>query len=73
MQANNKKDTHTPEWLRSFEGCEHYTDQEAMEILQSLDVLAAIFLQPSNENTININKRTIVFLGEKDTNQKLAA
>ena len=25
--------TDTPEWLRSFKGCEHYSDEEAKEVL----------------------------------------
>lgn len=50
MSINNtrekdKPEINAPEWLRSFKGCEHYTDQEAAEILLSLDILAAIFLK----------------------------
>ena len=34
----------TPESLRGFEGCEHYSEQQASEIIRSLESLADIFL-----------------------------
>ncbi len=36
---------YSPDWLRSFKGCEHYNDQEATEILQSLKILANILVK----------------------------
>lgn len=33
------------QWLRDFKGCEHYTDDEAEDIANSLDLLAAILLE----------------------------
>lgn len=33
------------EWLRTFKGCEHYSDEEAEEIVDSLDRLATIMLE----------------------------
>lgn len=35
---------HTPNWLRSFDGCSHLSETEAQEILNSLDKLAGILL-----------------------------
>ncbi|PQJ09755.1 hypothetical protein CJD36_017665 [Flavipsychrobacter stenotrophus] len=38
-------DNSAGQWLRGFKGCEHYTDEEAGEIADSLDLLAAILLE----------------------------
>lgn len=35
---------HNPDWLRKFKGYEHYTDEQAMDELRSLDLLADILL-----------------------------
>jgi DNA recombination-dependent growth factor C len=49
------------EWLRSFKGCEHYSDEEATRIAESLDILASILLENaaqklrSNNITVNID------------------
>ena len=34
-----------PDWLRSFKGCEHYSDAEAFAISESLNNLAKILLE----------------------------
>jgi hypothetical protein len=34
-----------PNWLRSFEGCEHYSEKEALAISESLFTLAKILLE----------------------------
>ena len=33
------------QWLREFEGCKHYSDDEAKEIVSSLNILATILLE----------------------------
>jgi len=46
-----------PDWLRSFKGCEHYTDEEALEISKNLCVFAKILLAcPQNDPNINDNQ-----------------
>lgn len=50
---------HTPEWLRSFDGCGHYTDAEATEILACLDILAQTLLL-AGEQTNNSNTSTTI-------------
>lgn len=37
--------TSNPDWLRSFKGCEHYSDAEALAISESLYILAKILLE----------------------------
>lgn len=37
--------TSNPDWLRSFKGCEHYSDAEALAISESLNNLAKILLE----------------------------
>lgn len=34
-----------PDWIRSFKGCEHYTEKEALAISESLLTLAKIILE----------------------------
>lgn len=46
-----------PDWLRSFKGCEHYSDEEALEISKNLCVFAKILLAcPQNDNNSNDNQ-----------------
>jgi hypothetical protein len=56
----NKKGC-TLEWLRTFEGCEHFTDQQATDILEALGQLAEMLFafrtpsqlpKPTAPNTI---------------------
>lgn len=37
--------TSNPDWLRSFKGCEHYSETEALAITESLYILAKILLE----------------------------
>ncbi|MBN9482201.1 MAG: hypothetical protein BGO70_16625 [Bacteroidetes bacterium 43-93] len=73
---NNYEDTsvsqseaHTPEWLRSFKGCEHYSDDEALEILGSLDIMAHILLFAGEHTS---DQKTIVIPFENPINKKAA-
>jgi hypothetical protein len=51
------------EWLRSFKGCEHYCDDEALEVIKSIDALAIILLENAaqklrvNNITVNIDNQ----------------
>jgi hypothetical protein len=36
---------HTPDWLRTFPGCDHYSDEEAIEIVNTLHSLAGMFYE----------------------------
>ncbi|MDI9320402.1 MAG: hypothetical protein QM530_08025 [Phycisphaerales bacterium] len=62
-----------PDWLRSFKGCENYSDEEALEISKNLCILAKILLAcPQNDPNSNDNQAseyTIIILN----NQKKAA
>jgi hypothetical protein len=63
----------TPEWLRSFKGCEHYSDAEAMAVLESLNNLAAILLRNASQKSHIIDNQLVVSLHQQETPQKLAA
>ena len=63
----------TPEWLRSFRGCEHYSDSEAMAVLESLNNLAAILLRNASQKSHFIDNQLVVSLRKEETPQKLAA
>jgi hypothetical protein len=63
--------SHAVQWLRSFKGCEHYSDDEAREIVESLDILASILLenaaQKLRSNSISIN------IDNQEQTERLAA
>jgi hypothetical protein len=44
-KINPKRQPLTIEKLRSFPGCEHYSDEEATKILQSFEQLTAIIFE----------------------------
>lgn len=55
-----QRELHTPDWLRTFKGCEHYTDEEASAILYSLDILAEIFLTVGGCDKSKMNSANII-------------
>ena len=63
----------TPEWLRSFKGCENYTDNEALDILNTLDVFATILLETASKIITNIDNQQVVSLISQNEPIKLAA
>lgn len=63
----------TPEWLHSFKGCEHYSDEEARDVLDSLNQLAAILLRNASQKTQHIDNQRVVYLHHEENQQKLAA
>lgn len=65
--------TDTPEWLRSFKGCEHYSDEEARNVLDSLNQLAAILLRNASQKSHNIDNQCFVYLHQEKNHQNLAA
>ena len=56
-------------WLRSFKGCEHYTDEEANKIIESLDTVAAILLEAIPEKIHNIDNQLVVSLNSQKQNR----
>jgi hypothetical protein len=63
----------TPDWLRSFKGCEDHTDEEANEIISSLKTLAEILLKTNDLiKTYHIdNQLTVPLNGQKSENNHL--
>ncbi len=72
LNINAPKDN-TPDWLRSFKGCEHYNDIEAMAVLDSLDVLATILLRNASHKIRHIDNQQVVSLNKQEKIQKIAA
>lgn len=69
--SNNKKDV---EWLRSFKGCEHYTDDEAVKIVQSLERLANILFDfTCEQNGILIDNQLVITSNSENNELKTAA
>ena len=54
MVQINREDMHPSVWLRSFKGCEDYTDKDADEIASCLDALASILLAHTSRSTHDI-------------------
>lgn len=63
----------TPEWLRSFKGCEHYSDSEAMAVIESLNIFASILLRNASQKLHVIDNQLVISLQQEETHQKLAA
>lgn len=61
-RENNVPNRFTPDWLRSFEDCGHYTDEEALEICENLRILAIILLESKAIKSIIDNNQQ-----DKDT------
>lgn len=64
----------TPEILRSFPGCEHYSETEADAIIKTLEKLSAVCHQIIKAKEINtIDNQQVVYLNiEKQTKLKAA-
>lgn len=60
-------------WLRAFKGCEHYSDDQALEIVRTLDALAEVMFEfTCQQNGIVIDNQLII--EPKEENElKLAA
>lgn len=64
----------TVEELRKFPGCENYTDEEAVDIIQTLEKLAVFLFEfTGRENVIIIDNQLIISEEEKIKTSKLAA
>ena len=72
LNINAPKDD-TPDWFRSFKGCEHYNDMEAMAVLDSLDILATILLGNASHKIRHIDNQHVVSSYEQEKIQKRAA
>ncbi len=56
----------TPELLKTFPGCEDYTEQKALEIIHSLEKLSAICYNIVNaEKIYSIDNQQVVYLNNK--------
>ena len=68
------KNSLTPALFKTYEGCEQYTDRQAVEIIQSLEKLCAIYYNMvQNSDAINIDNQQVVYLNpEQETKLKAA-
>jgi hypothetical protein len=60
------------EWLRSFRGCEHYSDDEANDVISSLDAFAEILIEMDLAKLQHIDNQLVVFLKDEEKH-KIAA
>ncbi len=50
-----------PDWLRTYKGCEHYSEEEAVKILQTLDKLTIILFDfTCQQNGIVIDNQIVI-------------
>lgn len=42
----------TPETLRKYHGCEHYSDEEAIDIIQAIEQFSIILFETINKNEL---------------------
>lgn len=62
------------DWLRTFHGCEHYTDDEAIIITQTLDKLALILFDfTTAKDGIVIDNQLVISSNQEKELQTLAA
>ena len=61
------------DWLRSFKGCEHYNNDEAIQIISGLDTLASILLKVTTNKLYSIDSQLVVSLHREKETQKIAA
>ena len=71
---NSNPNIFSPDMLRSYKGCEHYTDVEANEITNSLEKLSAIcYNMVHNSDIINIDNQQVVYLNPQQETKLKAA
>ncbi|MBC7381592.1 MAG: hypothetical protein H7296_01205 [Bacteroidia bacterium] len=64
----------TPDILRSYKGCEGYTNVEANAIINSLEKLSAIcYSMMHNNDSINIDNQQVVYLNPQPETKLKAA
>ena len=67
---NTKKEPLTIEKLRTFPGCEHYSDEEALGIVQTIEQLAIILFKSIQKPPTCIDNQQVVYL-EKNTGSEI--
>ena len=70
--TNNR--TFTPETLRKFAGCENYTDEQAKQVIETLEKLCEIVYELGlvEKNHSNDNQQ-VIYLNSQNSNQLKAA
>ncbi len=62
-QINPNKTSLTPDVLKTFSGCENYTDEQAKLIIETLEKMSAIFYELISNEKINvIDNQQIIYL-----------
>lgn len=74
QELNPNKDPLTIEKLKTFTGCEDYTDEEAAGIVQSLENLSAMLFELSvpNNPICNDNQRVVYLDDDANTSNHAA-
>ncbi len=72
--CRNTEQFGTPaDWLRSFKGCKHYSDEEADMIIESLNQLAVILFDYTSLNVGTDIDNQIIINKSSNENQNFAA
>jgi hypothetical protein len=71
---NSNPNIFSPDTLRNYMGCEHYTDVEAKTIINSLEKLGAIcYSMLHNSDTTYIDNQQVVYLNPHEETKLKAA
>lgn len=67
-KVNPKRQPLTIEKLRSFPGCEHYSDEESERIIQSFEQLTAIIFEATTSSGQNLSAsdQQVVYLSDNN-------
>jgi hypothetical protein len=72
QKANPKMEHLTIEKLRSYPGCENYTDDQAVSIIQTLEQFALILFEIAHQKEeICIENQQVVYLGHDKQPDKI--
>ncbi len=73
IPINPKGEPLSLEKFRSFEGCNHYNDEEALEIIESLSTLARIVVATALKGGTPIDNQQVLHLESNIKSNKKAA
>lgn len=68
---NPSKEPLTAEKLRTFPGCEHYSLEEAEQLVRAIDQLARLLFECHQDKSICIDNQQVVNLKEEQNEPKV--
>jgi hypothetical protein len=66
MPVKRRMEDDPAEWLRSFKGCENYSDEQAVEIVQAIEKLTLILFDFTCEQCGTVIDNQLVIPSQKE-------